>query len=237
MTTNIYCDESNHLEKSPANWMVLGAVSCPTEKAPEINKRLREIKKNHKLSPFFEVKWTKIAKNKLDFYLAIVDYFFDDDDLSFRGIIINKKQLSHNKFNQNHDDFYYKMYFILLNKIINPKEKYSIYLDIKDTNSTKKTKKLKDVLCNSKYDFDKRIIQNIQHIRSHEVGIIQVTDLLIGALQFLNRFNMGEVSSKAKKKIVERIQERSGYSMLQSTLVKEEKLNLFYWQSSQNYDE
>lgn len=237
MAINIYCDESNHLEGSEIPWMVLGATYCPTEKVLSINKRLREIKIKHKISPFLEIKWTKITNAKIDFYLDIVDYFFDDDDLSFRGVVINKNNLEHHKFDQTHDDFYYKMYFTLLNKIINPKDRYFIYLDIKDTNSSKKAEKLKEVLCNSKYDFDKKVIQNIQHIRSHEVGVLQIADLFIGALQFLNRINDDTLKSEAKNKIIKRISERSGYSLKLSTLVKEEKFNLFYWQGSEKHNE
>lgn len=236
MLTNIYCDESNHLEKSLVPWMVLGAVSCPAEKARSVNKRIQEFKIKHSLSSRFEMKWTKISEKKVDFYQDIIDYFFDDDDLSFRAVVINKSELDHKSYNQTHDDFYYKMYFNLLNKIVNPKKQYSVYLDIKDTNSAKKAEKLRDVLCNSKYDFDKRVIKSVQHVRSHEVNILQITDLLIGALQYLNR-DETTLSSKAKKQLIERIKERSGYSLKLSTLVKEEKFNLFYWQASQNYGE
>lgn len=88
---NVYCDESCHLEHDQQQVMVLGAVWCPLEKAREIAARLREIKFRHDLSPDLEVKWTKVSPAKLQFYLAVMDYFFDDDDLHFRALIIPDK--------------------------------------------------------------------------------------------------------------------------------------------------
>lgn len=223
---NIYCDESNHLEADGIPTMVLGAIYGPKEKIKLANKRIREIKQKYNLRPTTEVKWTKVAKNKTQLYLDIIDYFFDNDDLHFRAIIVNKDSLNHSVFKQTHDDFYYKMYFELLSKILDPENKYFIYLDVKDTQGGKKVKKLKDVLCNNMYDFDGNIIDRIQQVRSHEIEVMQLTDILIGAMQFLNR---NDTRSETKKMLVERMKSRSGYDLLKSTLVREEKTNIFYW--------
>ena len=228
---NIYCDESNHLEADGIPTMVLGAVYGPVEKIRIANSRLCEIKVKHKIAPSTEIKWTKVSPNKVAFYLDAIDYFYDNDDLHFRAIIINKNTLNHEGFGQTHDDFYYKMYFELLSKILDPQNTYYIYLDIKDTQGGKKVKKLKDVLSNKMYDFDESIVKNIQLVRSHEIEVLQLADLLIGAMQFLNRDNL---KSKAKNQIIERIKERSGYDLLKSTLVREEKTNLFYWKGQNN---
>lgn len=75
---NIYCDESCHLENDHQKAMVLGAVWCPLDKTREIAVRLREIKRKHGLSPWLEIKWTKVSSAKKEFYLDLVDYFFDD---------------------------------------------------------------------------------------------------------------------------------------------------------------
>lgn len=228
---NIYCDESNHLEKDGIPTMVLGTVYAPKEKVKAANKRIREIKEKHSIKPTTEIKWTKVASNKLAFYLDVIDYFFDNDDLHFRAIVVNKEGLNHDAFKQTHDEFYYKMYFELLSKILDPQNKYNIYLDIKDTQGAKKVEKLKDVLCNSIYDFDGTILKNIQQVRSEEVEVLQLADLLIGAMQFLNR---QDVKSETKKKLVERMRARSGYDLLKSTLVREPKTNIFYWKARDN---
>lgn len=119
---NVYCDESCHLENDHQKAMVLGAIWCSVDKTREIAIRLREIKQKHKLASNFEIKWTKVSPAKLAFYLDIIDYFFDDDDLHFRGLVIpDKSKLNHGAFpGQNHDDWYYKMYFDMLKVIFRP---------------------------------------------------------------------------------------------------------------------
>jgi hypothetical protein len=229
-TYNVYCDESCYLENDAQKAMVLGGVWCPLDKVKTISNRIREIKIKHNLNKKFEIKWTKVSKAKVDFYLDIVDYFFDTDDLHFRGLVIpDKSILKHQDFVQTHDEWYYKMYFTLLKVIFNPADKYRIYLDIKDTKGTAKIRELQKILCNSLYDFNAEIVEGMQLIRSHESEILQICDLLDGAISYLHR---GLSNNQAKNKIIERLQQRSGYQLEKSTLYKEEKLNLLVWKPS-----
>lgn len=237
---NIYCDESCHLENDGLPVMVLGAIWHPLSKRKEITKRLNEIKIKHGLSQTFEVKWTKVSKSKIEFYLDLIDYFFDDDDLHFRALVVSDKtQLSHKSFNQDHDDWYYKMYFRTLSTILTPEEKFRIYLDIKDTRGGEKIKKLHEVLCNNIYDFSRSIVKTVQLIRSEEIPQIQLADLLIGAVGYENRKKVHPreyiLSNKGKSALVDRIKERSKYSLLKSTLLRESKFNIFHWQGQKFY--
>ena len=224
---SIYCDESCHLEHDGIAPMVLGAVWCPSGKTKEITRRLIEIKSRHTLEHKDELKWTKISTNHYQLYLDIIDYFFDDDDLHFRGLVIpDKALLEHEKFGQTHDEWYYKMFFSLLNPIIDPRKKYSISLDYKDTHGHQRIQKLRDVLCNNFYDFNRGIIEQIILVKSHQVELMQVTDILIGALSY-NFRNLD--SNKGKLALIDRIKQRSGYKLSSTTLLREEKFNLFVW--------
>ncbi len=228
-TYNIYCDESCHLEHDGQPVMVLGAVWCPLDRTREIAVRLREIKAVYGLPTNFEIKWTKVSPAQVAFYQAILDYFFDDDDLHFRALIVpDKSKLRHADFQQSHDDWYYKMYFDMLKVILDPLARYRIYLDIKDTRSAAKVAKLREVLSNEMYDFSRQIIEWIQTVRSHEVQVLQLTDLLIGAVSYANR---GLTTNAAKVELIERMRERSGYSLTQTTLYLERKVNLFRWRA------
>ena len=101
MLYNVYCDETCHLEYDNSNVMVLGAVWCPQAKLREINERIRQIKKRNNVSEAMEMKWTKISPAKVDLYKDLVNYFFDDDDLHFRGVIIpDKTRLNHERYHQ-----------------------------------------------------------------------------------------------------------------------------------------
>jgi hypothetical protein len=224
---NVYCDESCYLENDRQPIMVLGAIWCPLDKTRGIGIRLREIKKRHNIPSDFEVKWTKVSPAKQAFYLDILDYFLDDDDLHFRALIVpDKSKLRHEVYEQTHDVFYYKMFFNLLKVILDPQDCYRIYFDIKDTKSSIRIAKLHDVLCNNLYDFERQIIERLQTVRSHEVELMQLVDLLTGIVSYANRDLR---TSNAKSNLVKRLQERSGYSLTKTTLLRENKVNIFVW--------
>ena len=224
---NIYCDESCHLPNDNAQVMVLGAIWCKAVKRKKIFNRIREIKTKHGYKPDFEIKWNKVSPGASAFYMDFINYFFDDDDLHFRALVVpDKNKLDHAAFDQDHDTFYYKMYFDLLKVILSPEYAFNIYIDIKDTKSQEKVLKLQDVLRNNHYDYHKQIIQKIQQVHSNEVEIIQITDLLTGAISYFHR---GLTSNEGKLQLIRRIKFRSGYNLTQSTLFKENKFNLFIW--------
>lgn len=224
---NVYCDESCHLENDRSPVMVLGAVWCPLEKVRESAVHFRDIKAKYAHPASFEVKWSKVSPAHKDFYLALLDYFFDDDDLHFRGLIVSEKsKLRHEAFGHDHDTWYYKMYFDMLKVLFSPRAEYRIYLDIKDTRSAAKIERLHAVLCSNMYDFSRQIIARVQTVHSHEVEHLQLADLLIGAVCYANR----QLNSNAgKAALVERMRQRSGYNLTQSTLIREDKVNLFRW--------
>lgn len=238
-TINIYCDESCHLENDGQSVMILGAVYCPIEKKDEILERLYGLKVKHGLIPknkknktdnrtYYELKWNKVSKGKLDYFKDVINYFFDDDHLQFRALVVSdKKNIDHEAFQHTHDTFYYKMYFSMLKAILNPDFAHHIYIDIKDTRSREKVHYLEQVLRNDKYDFSKDIIKKVQQVRSHEVEILQLTDLLVGATGYINR-NLS--TSKSKNELITLIKHRSKYSLIKSTLLKERKFNLFIWE-------
>lgn len=226
---NIYCDESCHLEHDSQKSMVLGAIWCPKGLTKEIFERIRSLKEKHKLSHEFEIKWNKVSPSKIEFYKDLIDFYFDDDDLHFRALVVpDKSILDHQNHNQTHDDFYYKMYFDLLKVILDPQNSYNIYLDIKDTKSQQKIENLKNVLRKSHYDYSHNIVHKIQQVRSHEVELIQLTDLLIGAVSYVHR---GLITSESKLKLIHLIKSRSKYSLLNTTLYRESKMNLFIWKA------
>lgn len=225
-TFNLYCDESCHLPNDGKPLMVQGVVTCPLGKSREIAVRLREIKQKHAMAKGFEVKWNKVSEGKIAFYLDWLDYFFDDDDLSFRAVVADKVGLQHDAFEQDHDDWYYKMMFQLVQHVIRPDACFRIYLDKKDTRSAQKVSKLHDVLCNNLLDFNRLVVERVQVIESHAVEQMQLADLLMGAVGYVNRNLAG---NSGKEALIARIKERTGYALTRSTLLREPKFNLFHW--------
>lgn len=225
---NIYCDESTHLPNDGYPFMVLGAIVCPAALSRGVAVRLREIRAKHQIQSDFEIKWTKVSPAKLDFYLDVIDYFFDDDDLNFRSVVAPKQGLDHERFGQTHDDWYYKMMFYLIRNVIPAQDEAFVYFDKKDTKGQDKINRLRDVIANAEYDFSRSNIRRLQIVESHHVGLLQLADLLIGAVNYANR---GDIASEAKLRLIERIRERSGVSLTRTTLLSETKMNIFRWRA------
>lgn len=227
---NIYCDESCHLLLDQQKSMVLGALWHEKEISRKVSLDVRNIKRVFGLSPSFEIKWTKVSPAKLDFYEHIINYFFDNEDLHFRCLIVkDKKVLDHQRYQHSHDDWYYKMYFHLLKVLISPNSIYHIYIDIKDSLSGIKIRKLHEVLNNNNLDFKGERIQKIQPVISKEIEQVQLTDLLTGVISYNFR---GLNSSPSKQRLVELFKQRSGYDLEKSTLIREDKTNIFIWRPS-----
>lgn len=226
MVYNFYCDESCHLPNDGNSIMVLGGIWCPKGRVRKINEDIRAIKKKNLIGS--EMKWVKVSEAKKSAYLELINYFFDTEDLHFRVLVVdNKTAIDHEKYHQTHDDWYYKMYFNMIKTVLSPKDRYNIYLDIKDTKSKTKIRKLREILSISMYDFSCQTITNMQVIRSHEVEIMQIVDILIGALAYISR---GMDAVYAKNEIIKLIKERSGYSLIRNTPPREDKFNVFHLQ-------
>ena len=215
-TFNIYCDESCHLENDHKDFMFLGSISSAFNQVRLHTSRIDEIKKKHRF--FAKIKWSHVSKSKYHFYSELIDYFFGTD-LKFRAIGIDKSKINHQYFAQTHDEFYYKMYYQLLNHKTNSLYSYNVYLDIKDTLSASKVRKLREIL-NIRYG----VFRSVQNIRSQESVLMQLADFLLGAISYYK--NNSEKKNQAKVLLTERIINKSGINLDKTNY--SEKLNLFF---------
>lgn len=215
-TYNIYCDESSHLENDHKQYMFLGAITCPYHQVKFQAENIKEIKIKHKF--YGEIKWNNVSKSKFQFYNDLVDHFFSTN-LKFRTVAIDKTKLRNDDFGQTYDDFYYKMYYTLLNHKIDTGANYNVYLDIKDTLSAYKVHKLKEIL-----NFRYGVFRNIQNIRSHESLIMQLTDFIMGAVAYDN--NMIEKNNSTKLHLINKIKHLARVRF--DCTNYSEKINLFF---------
>lgn len=222
---NIYGDESCHLEKDRQPIMAVGAIWCPASEVKRLGSEIVEIKRRHNACG--ELKWRKVSQSRLDFYLSIVDWFFAEKEVHFRCVVVrHKAKLNHEAFNQgSHETFYYKLLFSLLSVILDPVNKYNIYLDVKDTHSKERIETLRDVLCNNVHDFTREMINHMQNIPSEKSDLMQLADFLMGAVTYRER-NLR--SNKAKFAVVKRIEKFTPFPIKYSTSKAELKFNLFF---------
>lgn len=216
-TFNYYCDESCHIPGDKMPYMMLGYLSVPYNQLKRHSERIKAIKEKHHY--YGEMKWSKVSASQFDFYQDVIDYFFDSD-LVFRAIVIKKEQIANHVFDQDFDTFYFKMYYQLIYHKIDVLNTYNIYLDIKDTLSASKVNRLREIL-----QTKLGVIRNLQNIHSKESIFMQITDLLMGAINYHLR---GLNKVKAKTGLVQRIQKNSSHTLTTSTPKSEEKMNLFF---------
>ena len=219
---NVYCDESGHLEHDEVNVMVIGGIAIDNEFRKKAYSDIKQIKIKYGIPIHREIKWTKVSKGELDYYKSLIDYFIENEQLRFRAIIVpDKTRLDHARFNQTQDEFYYKIYYDMLKKVLLNHDVIRVYIDIKDTNSSYKVEKLTKYL-NNTYTAHRNDVK-IMQIRSHENSLIQMADLLIGCVMYKNR-NL--TSSSAKLELVKYLESKINSSLNRTSYYSELKFNL-----------
>lgn len=216
-TYNLYCDESSHLENDGKEYMLIAYISVAYPLVRLYTEQIKQLKQRHRF--YGEIKWSKVSKAQYGFYSDLVDLFFGTE-LLFRALVVPKARIRNEAFAQDHDTFYYKMYYQLLHHKIDMLNTYNIYLDVKDTLSARKVKTLKDIL-NMRYNS----IRNLQNIRSGESVFLQLTDFIMGALAY--NLNVRDKKMLAKTRLIEKIQAHAGTSLLRSTPKDKDKFNIF----------
>lgn len=189
-TIRIYCDESCHLKNDKTDVITIGAIiineNCIKKFKRDFNKILSEHSYNFK-----EVKWTTLGPKYLQMYKSIINLFFSSNCKFFSISIYNFDKNKYN--NKKFDDFYYAIYEILLDKLIQSPYSYKIIIDKKDTVGYQKIQKLYNVLTKEKFDFNHKMIKYITEEVSDYHSCIQVCDIIIGALTYYLRAKFGDL--------------------------------------------
>ncbi len=120
-------------------------------------------------------------------------------------------------FLQRHEAWYYDRYFDLLCEALLPPAHHRIYVDVKDTRGGPRLKFLHARLADEHYDWVERevggaivpgIVENVQQIRSEDVLLDQLVDVLLGALAWIHsapQRNPGHSPSPAKQALAEKV--------------------------------
>jgi hypothetical protein len=219
----IFCDESCHLQHDGSDVMVLGALHCSAEKAEQLTRHIKWLRHQHNFTP--ELKWSRLHKQQWALYKDLIDLVLDDNDINFKTtVVLNKKTLDHQQYNAgSHSDFYYKMFYYTVRDFLKLDNEYRLYLDYMDTLGAEKTKKLCEVLQSSTY-WQLKVSASV--VQSYEVQLIQLCDLLAGAVAYKSRSDI-EHTSPIKNQFVNYLEQKLGHSLACSTPPWEEQFNIF----------
>ena len=207
---NIYCDESCHLQNEQEKRMFVSCIYCPKDLVSKISNDIRQLKQKHKIWKYAEIKWTKISKSRQDFYLELLNYFLSEPNLHFRTIIIaDKTKLNHEIFGQNHNTWYYKMIYQLVEYVIAQKidkhkknrddYEYNIFADKKENSSQARRALLVTKDCLQTH-FAKPFL--FHNIASHQSEIMQLNDFFLCAVAYFNRGLYKNKNAISTKKLI-----------------------------------
>ena len=222
MKFEIYCDECRpelFTSREKSGYLSIGGLWVPVEERLTVKNAIKSIKAEYNV--WGEIKWNKVSGSKLNFYQAIVKYFFENPNLRFRTILIDSSRVDLLQFHENDSELdFYKFYYQLIHHWILDFNKYYIFVDKKTNRLPDRLTILKKVLNNS--NLSSQII-SIQSLPSNEVILIQLVDLLSGAVNA--SFNQSH-SSRAKIDFIHFIEKFIKHK-ISPTTKGEEKFNIF----------
>ena len=222
---NIYCDESR-VENSDARHMAIGAIIIPRQYKTRIVSQIKALKKEHNF--FQEIKWNKVGKKYYSFYKKLILFFVQNDLLSFRGIIVDKKKIQYDIYHHNDSELaFFKFYYLLLKDKLKDDVQYYIYLDRKPTRDKNRARALKKFLDSYLlYHKPKSSIKHLQAYDSHENVLIQLADFFTGLIGYINN----ETESKNLKfQLAKFLETKAKISLTKTTSLTESKINLLKW--------
>jgi len=191
----LYCDESS--DKGPKYSDFFGGCIVSLEDLAPISAALEA--KKAELNLKHEVKWSRVTKNYLDKYIALVDLFFHyvrSGRIRVR-IMFRKTQNQYRRTELTHDDKYFKLYYQFIKHGFGLKSIPSgagdvyvrIYLD-QLPDSKERCAQFKRYLytmpCTQDFHGSPLKIResDIAEVLSHEHVLLQCTDIVLGAMFF-----------------------------------------------------
>ena len=225
MRFEVYCDESRpdlfFSEHPQARFLMIGSLWLPEELRCELKEKIKTIRK--KYNTWGEIKWSKVSPSRVDFFGDLVDLFTSyGSDVRFRCIAVEHSQVDMALHEHDSELGFYKFYYQLIHHWILKSNEYQIFCDAKTNRDSKRLHTLQQCLCHSNLP---SCIQGIQSLPSHQVVLIQLCDLLLGAAS--SRMNDTLKPGSAKEIIIKRLENKLGVSKISPTSLNEEKFNVF----------
>lgn len=219
----VYCDESRHDASEQNVFMAIGGLWVPAEAKPNLTRQLRVLMRGAELNA--EVKWSKVSRKRLEAYKRIVDFFFLQEAICFRVIVVEQNRLDFDKFHSGDRELgFYKFYYEMLVKWLLPGNEYVILLDFQKNKGAQRYTTLRTILERSLRG--KGWLKDLTVIDSSESPLAQLADLLTGAVA---ADWCGIAEGTAKKELAQHIAQYTGHHSLrfESPSPTVCKLNIF----------
>lgn len=220
----VYCDETLPdlftSAKPGVRYMMIGSLWLPADLRDEVKGRIAVLRDQHRVHG--EMKWRKVSPSKLGFYTDLIDLFMSFGlDLRFRCIAVEHQAMDLGLHNGDAELGFYKFYYQVLHHWILDQNIYTVFCDLKQNRDRTRLATLNRVLNNANRT---STIRDVQSLRSPEVVLLQLCDVLLGAASA--RMNAPENLGAAKETVIAHLERRLN-RRLGPTPKAEEKFNIF----------
>lgn len=220
----VFCDET---ATNSGRYMVIGGIWCPMGYERLVRANIDKFRDVNNLNG--ELKWTKVSDRYLNVYQDFVSIFFDIPVLQFNCIVVDKHILDYRAYHENDKELaFYKFYYQLLSRKIDPENLYWIYTDQK---SNRKGSRLSDLMNTVNgwcwREHQRRPVKHIEARSSKADSFIQMADILIGAVQC--DYN-GTTNRDAKLQLANFIASKCNFRNLRiNTSRNKRPVNIWQW--------
>ena len=194
---------------------MLGGIICCTDSQLDIEKWFWEARGGD--LPAGELKWTKVSAAKLPAYKRVVDVFWERPKIApvFHSAVVDMQKRNEHRYNDGSREIgFNKEIYQLLMKFgrLHPGYAYHVYPDERQTSSS--TEELRMILnqgVRKKHGRTDWPFRRLHFRSSHQEPMLQLTDLLIGAVAFhLNGHRQAPGASAAKCELSDYVLARAG---------------------------
>lgn len=208
----VYIDETSQTKH---RYLVLGGIVLHAPRSDEAERLLQQARLPE--LPAMELGWVKVSRSKLEAYRRFIDVFFDNpsalEPFEFHSLVVDTHKLNDRAHNEgSRETGFNKEVYQLCQKFgrLHRRRLFHIYPDSRTTKSS--TEELRLILnrgARKKGDERDWPYRRVHFRQSHEWQMLQLVDLLIGAMAFrLNRHDQKPDASPAKLELSRHILER-----------------------------
>lgn len=190
----------------------------------------------------FELKFDRISPIKIPHYKEMIQLFLDNPDCRFSAMVIDKQKAGYDDkfFSTTWDAYTSYVATLVCNELINmPNEEMILILDQINKPRTA-TRPLEDTVLEkiqkrtAKYAGKQFCtIVNAFRIESHSNLLMQLTDVLLGAVMFDFKDKVGLISQKLrlkKEEVVKELRNGLGVTSLSNTFTKHKPIYFHVWE-------
>lgn len=170
--------------------MAIGGVAIEASLAKEFEMEIEKLR--HETNMHKELKWSRVTKQKFEEYKRFVDLFFEwnkTSKLYFHCLIIDNTRIDHRLFSGSYELGFYKMFYQLLlwcfGRPYGKNHDLYVFLDQRQTGyRMDDLRKILNDGMNKRLGIDRRPFRLVEPSDSKRVGILQISDIILGALAY-----------------------------------------------------